>query len=870
MALRSGTKLGPYEIRSQIGAGGMGEVYSATDTRLDRTVAIKILPEHLAKDPQRRERFEREAKAVSSLNHPHICTLHDVGEQDGTHYLVMELVEGNTLAAQLEKGRLPLDQALEHAIQIADALDKAHRQGIVHRDLKPGNIMVTKAGVKLLDFGLAKLKGDAGPASTFSQMPTADDAKALTAEGTIIGTLQYMAPEQLEGKDADSRTDIFAFGAVVYEMVTGKKAFEGKSQASLISSIMSSDPQSMSELQQMTPASLDYIVRTCLSKDPDERWQSASDLRREVNRVAEVPAGTVETAQEPARRIPLGWASAVALLALVAALAVVMALLPGQSLDAPEMRVDIDTPATSDPVSFALSPDGRQLVFVASGEGTTLLWLRSLDADTSEPLPGTEGASLPFWSPDGNSIGYFAGAQLLSIDVETGVTRTLASATLPAGGTWGVDGVILYNPVAGGTVYEIPALGGEPTVVVSNPPNQNRHPVLLPGGREFLFYNLTESTVYLGALDSAETRALLEADSAAAFHPAGYLLFVRQGALRAQQFDVNDGTLSGDPLILANNVSGADDREDQPPFSVSASGSIAYRQGILGSNQMMWIDRSGQEVGTVGGENSGFVEPRISPTGDRVAAWRDGQIWLVDIDSDSPNQFTFDDRSDHRSLLWSGDGSEIFYNSDGGVVSKPASGVGGEEVRFTPDAGGFPTDVSTDGGLIFYLETPLPNVDIWIHPLDGDGEPFPYLNDPEYVERRPQLSPNSRWVAYESNELGTMEVYVSPFPNEVSGQFRVSTDSGNWPRWSPDGQELFYIAPGGRLMAVPIQASEDGFQRGTPFELFQTRMSSSLLSGIFYPYDVSRDGRFLMAVPGQRDTTNAITLLLNWNPEIVQ
>ena len=522
----------------------MGEVYSATDTRLDRTVAIKVLPEHLATDPQRRERFEREAKAVSSLNHPHICTLHDVGEQDGTHYLVMELVEGDTLAARLEKGRLPLDQALAYAIQIADALDKAHRQGIVHRDLKPGNIMLTKSGVKLLDFGLAKLAGDAGPASTFSQMATVDASKPLTAEGSIIGTLQYMAPEQLEGSDTDARTDIFAFGAVVYEMVTGKKAFEGKSQASLISSIMSSEPQSMAALQSMTPSSLDHIVRTCLAKDPDVRRQSAGDLMRDLKWLTDAGEDKDLAASGSGRRFPIAWVSALAVVGAIAIVVIVLALRP-TSVELPEMRVDIDTPATSDPVSFALSPDGQQLVFTAIGSGgSSQLWLRSLDEESAEPLVGTDGAAYPFWSPDGNSIGFFANTQLWSLDIETGRTRTLATATSPLGGTWGADGVIVYSPTYAGGLSQIRAAGGEVTTLEDDQQGGDRLPVFLPDGLQFLFYKDGEGAIYLGAVGSPESRILLEADSAAVFHPLGYLLFIREGALLAQQFDVNEGVLT--------------------------------------------------------------------------------------------------------------------------------------------------------------------------------------------------------------------------------------------------------------------------------------------------------------------------------------
>ena len=439
MALTAGKRLGPYEIRDQIGAGGMGEVYRATDTRLDRTVAIKVLPEHLADDPQRRERFEREARAVSSLNHPHICTLHDLGEQDGIHYLVMEYVEGHTLQQRLEKGRLPLDQALEYAIQIADALDKAHRQGVVHRDLKPGNIMLTKSGTKLLDFGLAKLKGDSGTVSPLSQMPTQDPSAPLTAEGTIIGTLQYMAPEQLEGKEADARTDIFAFGAVVYEMVTGKKAFEGASQASLIGAIMNSEPKPMAELETMTPRSFNRLVLQSLAKDPDERWQTSGDVMRELRWiVGEKEPGTIRpVAAVPARPwqrpVPLGLVAFIVLAVGVGAWNLRPLLFTESSPTRPtpahlslqlpfrtHLAIDTDHP------TLALSPDGSVLVFVAVDDsGTRRLYVRPLASPDARSIEGTEGAASPFFSPDGEWIGFFAGSSLKRVSLAGGVPITV-------------------------------------------------------------------------------------------------------------------------------------------------------------------------------------------------------------------------------------------------------------------------------------------------------------------------------------------------------------------------------------------------------------------------------------------------------------
>ncbi len=523
MSLAEGTRLGPYEIADQLGAGGMGEVYRATDTRLDRTVAIKVLPEHLANDPQRRERFEREAKAVSSLNHPHICTLHDVGEQDGVHYLVMELVEGDTLQQRLEKGRLPLDQALEYAIQIADALDKAHRQGVVHRDLKPANIMIMKsAGVKLLDFGLAKLKGDAAQVSPLSQMPTQDPSAPLTAEGTIIGTLQYMAPEQLEGKDADARTDIFAFGAIAHEMVTGKKAFEGASQASLIAAILERDPQSMSESQSMTPRLLDRTIQRCLAKDADDRWQTASDLMRELKWVAD--EGTDFSAPSrvgnEANKTRSALALATVLLILTAAST---ALYFGFRADGREvLRFSLLLPERTRPTLLAhpaVSPDGRRVAYVlASAGGGQAIWIRDLNSLDALQLSGTEGAELPFWSPGGESIGFFADDRIKRVDLAGSVAQTVCTVTpdhTASGASWNRNGEILFAD--DGPLYLVPDTGGEPQPVtrVDASAGEALHwrPHFLPDGRHFIYHiqgsNPEDDGIHIGSLDSDETSLLM-------------------------------------------------------------------------------------------------------------------------------------------------------------------------------------------------------------------------------------------------------------------------------------------------------------------------------------------------------------------------
>ncbi len=580
--LSVGTKLGPYEIAAPIGAGGMGEVYRARDTRLNRTVAIKVLPVHLADRPDLRERFEREARSIASLNHPHICTLYDVGREGGTDYLVMEYLEGETLAARLAKGPLPLQQVLQYATEIADALDKAHRKGVTHRDLKPGNIMLTKSGTKLLDFGLAKLQQEMAPANVqMSQLPTAN--APLTAQGTIVGTLQYMAPEQLEGKEADARTDIFAFGTVAYEMATGKRAFDGQSQASVISAIMSSQPAPISSLQPMTPPALDRVVKRCLEKEPDERCQSAKDLTDELKWIAEGGSQAGVAAPVVARRRSrerMAWALAAAGLLLAAALAFVFARL---YLNQP--KPDVVRFLVSPPPEVAewglpgVSPDGRLLAFVViSNKGVRQLWLRPLDSVAAHVLPGTEGALLPFWSPDSRYLGFFASGGLEKIDIAGGPPQILSEGVRGFSGSWNSGGVIVFTG-SGGSLEKASQAGGVPSPLTTLDQSLGEitqsNPSFLPDGRHFLYASrrlvpLGQVWVCAGSLDSKETKCLMSADSPAVYASPGYLLYLRADTLVAQPFDAQRLTISGDAVPIAEGVSN---------FSASANGILAYSAG---------------------------------------------------------------------------------------------------------------------------------------------------------------------------------------------------------------------------------------------------------------------------------------------------
>jgi Tol biopolymer transport system component/tRNA A-37 threonylcarbamoyl transferase component Bud32 len=858
MALTPGTRLGPYEVVAQIGAGGMGVVYRARDTRLERTVAIKVLPEALASDAERLARFEREAKSISSLNHPHICTLYDVGRQDGIDFLVMEYLEGETLAERLMKGALPLDRALRHAIEIADALDKAHRQGIVHRDLKPGNIMLTTSGATLLDFGLAKLRpvGTAG-AVEVSAAPTV--SSPLTGAGSIVGTFQYMAPELLDGQDADARTDIFAFGAVLYEMLTGRKAFEGRSQASLIAAIIHVEPAPLSMVQPVTPPALERLVATCLAKDPEDRWQTARDLVRELRWIVGVGSRASGPAPMAARGVTkerIAWAAGLAFVALVAVVLGVLVFRPGPV--APEMRLDITTPPTRNPTSIALSPDGLRIVFEALTDGRSQLWMRRLDADSSQPLNATEGASLPFWSPDSRSVGFFADGRLKVLDVETGATRDLAGTSFSTGGTWNRDGLILFVPGAGRPVMRIPVSGGEPTPVTRLEPDRefnHRSPQFLPDGRHFLYYvNGVPDVrgVHAGNIETGETRRLMDADAVAAYVEPGQLLFLRQGTLFAQPFDAERLNLSGDPHQIARDIT-VDD-QNIAAVSASAAGIVAYRRGApLVRRRFVWFDRAGTPVGTLGESDGGSaLSPSMSQDGRRLLLYRtvDGNmdLWTVEMSSGVLSRLTHD-AANELNPIWSPDGTRIvFTKSVNGVLElyERSTSSGDERVLLSTPQLKAATDWSRDGRFLLYRSLDeRTSYDLWAMPLTGDRQPLSIANT-TFQEREGQFSPDGRWIAYQSNQSGRFEIYVQRFP-DARGKVQISSSGGAQVRWNPDGRELFYVALDARLMSVPIVAGPESIEAGTPVPLFATHIGGAVRAAQKQQYIVSLDGqRFLM------------------------
>ena len=841
--MESGTRLGPYEIREQIGAGGMGEVYSATDTRLDRAVAIKVLPEHLADDPQRRERFEREAKAVSSLNHPHICTLHDVGEQDGTHYLVMELVEGDTLAARLEKGRLPLDQALEYAIQIADALDKAHRQGIVHRDLKPGNIMLTKSGVKLLDFGLAKLKGDAGPASTFSQMATADASKPLTAEGSIIGTLQYMAPEQLEGKDADARTDIFAFGSVAYEMVTGKQAFEGKSQASLIGAIMNSELKPMAELDAMTPAELDYVVHTCLEKDPDDRWQSARDMLRGLDRIAR---GEPVAAAEFSNRTP--WSARTVLVAGLAGLligaAAVGLIRLGTAPDAqsePVRRLSLrlpagdggpGTPLFTELDRFGLDPGGRFFVLNALEASVLRPQLFVYQFDTGEllPIPGTQGVQgAPAVSASGTWVAFRTGPSLQRVSLSGGTVQLTSLPEESLGLAWDGDENVLFGGPEGISI--VPSGGGPVRLITAVDADlgelDHRWPYVTPDGTTLAYtawLGAGNAYVRLRSLVTNEEQTLMSGSSPRVT-PTGHLVFIQEGCtLVAVPIDRETLELRGQAMpVLVDGVKCG--INGGAWFDITADGMIVFPQRVERTAPLELIGRNGSALSFVGGGFQGVNHPpyRISPAGRRLAETRhptgDGdQIVIHDLEEGTVDTLNWAGES--RAPVWNAHGSALTFtsitNGTDDLFEVAATPGAQPEELLVLEGSQRPTSWSPDDQVLAYTDGVPPTSDIWLYYRDGRA-PSPLVDNPAAAETGAAFSPNGRYVAYVSNERGPFDVYVQSYP-DARERIRVSVDGGMNAVWNPQSDGLYYQSlEGDGIYYASITASESGIlERGTP------------------------------------------------------
>ena len=880
MALTAGTKLGPYEILAAAGAGGMGEVYRARDTRLERTVAIKVLPAHLSDQPERRQRFDREARAISSLNHPNICTLYDVGHQEGVDYLVMEYMEGTTLADRLERGPLPPEQVLKYGVEIAEGLERAHRSGVVHRDLKPGNIMLTKTGAKLMDFGLAKSAG-AEPASALTVSLTGPGAKPLTAEGTVVGTFQYMAPEQLEGREADARSDLFALGAVLYEMATGQRAFTGKSQASVVAAILASEPQPITAVRPMSPPALDRVVKVCLAKDPEERWQTAHDVKLQLEWIAEGGSQAGVPAPVAARRRHtqvLAWA--VAAVCLVAALALGAAWMARAPKPGLPLQAAILPPTDSGFARFyfAVSPDGRRLAFVARNPAGTsdVLWVRPLDSGVAQPLGGTEGAEFPFWSPDSKSIGFFAGEILKRIDAGGGPVITLAEAKVGRGGSWGADGTIVYSPTSVGGLWQVPASGGKatPLTQAKNPGAERSHrwPFFLPDGRHLLFYNSSSgsaavgegSGIYLLDRETGVQRLVVHATCQGEYAD-GYLFFLDQGNLMAQPFDLSSLAVSGNPQVVAEQVQ-YDSNRWVGAFSLSAAGMLVYQGGGSTTSELVWYSREGKELGRAAGPAE-FDIVALSPDATRVATsvgiggGKQRDIWIYELSRQTSTRLTFES-AQADNPIWSRDGARIAYSDTpgrGGLFVKASSGLG--DSQMITHGGDFTAnDWSGDGSQLLYMNFSSSGPHLWVHQFTPEAKDYQLL-PANYPTGEGQFSPDGRWLAYTSGETGRQEVYAVPYPG-LSGKWQVSTEGGSQPRWRRDGKELYYIGPDSRLMAVAVDTAGGTFKAGLPTVLFQTQITAPAFA--FHQYDVTADGKRFLINTRRAQGASALTVYSNW------
>ena len=890
MPLSPGARLGHYEILSPLGEGGMGEVYRARDTSLGREVAVKILPPGVAADPERMRRFELEAVSTSELNHPNILTIYALGAHEGTSYIVSELLEGDSLRERVSAGALPPRKAAEYARQIACGLAAAHRRQIAHRDLKPENIFVTDDGVvKILDFGLARRTG----AAEREGSTEAATVRVNTNPGTVMGTAGYMSPEQVQGRAADHRSDIFSFGCVLYEMLTGRRAFRKESAVETMNAILNEEPPEVSEAGGHVPPALGRVVARCMEKRPEDRFQSASDLAFALEALSATSVNSQQTATAlsappalSAWRSRLPWLVA-ALAALAAALAVALPLLrraPEQAAQA--VHFTINPPENMQQIGPpVVSPDGRRVVFrLNSPGGEDRLWVRELDSTAAQPLAGTEDGAQPFWSPDGRVVAFFTPGGLKKVEVSGGPPQTLTRMEGNFGGTWGRDGVIIFAHRGGaGGLRRVAASGGEPVALTT--PDAGRQeishawPSFLPDGRHFLFLARSaqreNSAIYVGSLDSQEVKRLITADSSMAYAPPGYLLYVRENTLMAQAFDADRLEVAGEPFPVAREVA-ANFTNARAMFSVSANGVLAFRSGTVTGNQLAWLDRAGKRLGVLGSQPGRYSAARLSPDEKRVAIDRvdpqtpgSADVWLLELARGSSTRFTFD-AADDGTPVWSPDGTSVAYysNRDGSTVihRKPASGAGEGEALASSAEPKFVNDWSPDGRFILYQQfAPQTNWDLWLLPLEGERKPAPFLQT-SFVEIQGRISPDGKWIAYTSSESGQWQVYVRSM-SEAGGKWMVSTDGGAQPHWRGDGRELFYLAPGRNLMAVQVKGDAATFEAGVPSPLFEMQSVGGFPGG--GGYDATRDGkRFLVSMTTQDENPRPITVVLNWTADL--
>jgi len=919
VALSSGTRLGAYEIIVAIGSGGMGEVYRATDPRLGRDVAIKVLPASLSNDPDRLRRFEQEARAAAALNHPNVLAVYDVGTHEASPYIVSELLTGATVRDRLNAGPLPVHKAIDTAVQVTRGLAAAHEKGIVHRDLKPENVFVTESGlVKILDFGLAKLTRPDPALSAESVVTREPD----TRPGIVMGTVGYMSPEQVRGLQADHRTDIFAFGALLYELLAGRRAFDGNTNADVMTAILKEDAPDLRAAQRQIPPALVRIVDRCLEKSPAARFQSAGDLGFALEGLTG-HTGAVDAVPGPAphSRARLAWTVAgVLAVALAGALAwgaVASFKRPpvetatAFSLNMPAGWTLMLTDGVTSSAPLAVSPDERQIAFVAqSGDGKSAIWLRTRDILAPRMLPGTEGASSPFWSPDGRHLAFFIGPQLKRVDISTGLSTVICEVTYPAiGGTWNAAGTILFaegGPAASRAagLWKVQAAGGPPVSATQRGDKETNHvnPLFLPDGRHFLFRALTgpvvRGPIYLASVDGKNATRLLDVDSSNVVYSKGHLLFLRGSTLVAQSFDESRLTLSGEPFAVAESIQ-AVGAVPSGVFSASPTGLLAYQTGSLSlGSSLVWFDRTGKRLGTMGHAGA-YADVQLSPDGTQAAvsspdalsgrsprpsaesaaatADRTFDIWFFDVASGLPRRLTFD-AADDLAALWSPNGKEVVFNSRRrgylDLYRKAADGSGAETELLVDQTDKTPISWSPDGTALLYLVGAMPargrrggvggKMAIWVLPMTEGGKPFTFIANLSSAHLA-RFSPDGRWVAYGFTENRREEVYVVPFPQgDRGGRWQISSEGGFAPRWSLDGKEIYYISPGPdpRLMARAFSSVGITFRPLGITPLFSFRPG-----GPRSTYDVTRDGRFLVNTVDAPDKASPMgppTIVTDW------